>query len=83
VFNFRDVRTLWSLAAIIWGVGVILAVTVLVPSAFGISVDIGVIVNGLVAIGSFAAAAAALWSPRGSGKSTSKIAPTAIGSRPD
>ncbi|MDT5079678.1 MAG: hypothetical protein QOJ80_4315 [Mycobacterium sp.] len=61
MFNFRDVRTLWSLAAIIWGVGVILAVTVLVPSAFGISVDIGVIVNGLVAIGSFAAAAAALW----------------------
>ncbi|MCW2651247.1 MAG: hypothetical protein JWR32_2223 [Mycobacterium sp.] len=54
-------RDLAAAAAIVWGIAVLVGVFITAPQLLGLDVNIGLIVNALVAIGAFAAAAAAVW----------------------
>ena len=52
---------LLAAAAIVWGIAVLVGVFIAAPLWFGFDVDAGLIANALVALGTFAAAAAAVW----------------------
>jgi hypothetical protein len=54
-------RDLAAAAAIVWGIAVLIGVFIAAPLWFGFDVDAGLIANALVALGTFAAAAAAVW----------------------
>jgi len=59
------VRALAVLVALIFGLPTLLTIE-------GVNVDIGLIVNALVAAGTFSAAAAAVWAPQATGVYASK-----------
>jgi hypothetical protein len=61
VFKRLTTADLWSVAVIAWGIAVLVGVFVGLPLLLGLHVDAGLIVNGLVAIATFSAVAAALW----------------------
>lgn len=54
-------RLLALAAAIVWAIAVLVGVFIVAPLWFGFDVDAGLIANALVALGTFAAAAAAVW----------------------
>jgi hypothetical protein len=54
-------RHLALAAAIVWAIAVLVGVFIAAPLWFGFDVDAGLIANALVALGTFAAAAAAVW----------------------
>jgi len=57
-------RALIAAATIVWALGVLVALIFGLPTLLtieGVNVDIGLIVNALVAAGTFSAAAAAVW----------------------
>ena len=60
-------RDLAGVAAIVWGIAVLVGVLIAAPLWFGFDVDAGLIINALAALaalaalGAFAAAAAAVW----------------------
>jgi len=57
-------RDLAAVAAIVWGIAVLVGVLIAAPLWFGFDVDAGLIINALAALaalGAFAAAAAAVW----------------------
>lgn len=59
--NHGRLQGLWAVAIIIWGVAVLLGVFVAAPLLFGMHVDVGLIIDALVAFGSIGAAVAALY----------------------
>jgi hypothetical protein len=61
VFKRLTTAELWSVAAIVWGIAVLVGVFVGLPLLFGLHIDVGLMINILVAIGTFGAAAAAVW----------------------
>jgi hypothetical protein len=54
-------RHLAAAAATVWGIAVLVGVFVAAPLWFGINIDAGLIINALAALGSLAAAVAAVW----------------------
>jgi hypothetical protein len=54
-------RHLTAVAAIVWGIAVLVGVFVAAPLWFGLNVDVGLYINALAAFGSVAAASAAVW----------------------
>jgi hypothetical protein len=59
-----SIRSLVAVAVVVWSVAVLVAVFLGLPMLLmvvGVDVDAGLIVNALVAIGTFSAAAAAVW----------------------
>jgi hypothetical protein len=59
-----SLRSLWTVALIVWAVAAVVGVLFGLPLLFtivGFHVDAGLIVNALVAVGTFGAAAAAVW----------------------
>ena len=54
-------RHLFAAAAIVWGIAVLVGVFIAAPLWFGFEIDAGLYINALVALGSLAAAAAAVW----------------------
>jgi hypothetical protein len=61
VFKRLTTADLWTVAVIVWGIAVLVGVFVGMPLLLGLNVDAGLMVNGLVAVGTFSAAGAALW----------------------
>lgn len=59
--NRSTFEVLVGVAVIVWGIAVLLGVFVAAPLVIGMHLDAGLIVNALAAIGTFAAAAAAVW----------------------
>ena len=54
-------RHLALAAAVVWAIAVLVGAVVAAPLWFGFDIDAGLIANALVALGTFAAAAAAVW----------------------
>jgi hypothetical protein len=59
-----SLRSLWTVALIVWAIAAAVGVFIGLPLLFtivGFHIDAGLIVNALVAVGTFGAAAAAVW----------------------
>jgi hypothetical protein len=61
MFKQPTLPVLASVAAIVWGIAVLVGVFVGAPLLLGLDIDAGLVINALAAAGAFSAAAAALW----------------------